>query len=602
MKTKLYFLPVLLMLLGVAGCRNDVDFNNVDLTMGVNTSLGIPVGNVTVTMGDFLGSGQVPLIVVDADGIFHAYDTFRIATKEYHHINLSNYIMKNDAELEFAIADRYSGTTIAGDGATSYTLSFPMQLGVSGINDNVSNERLDSMLITLASFTSTIKLNDFDLRWSEIKSVTLLLGDQFTRASGKEVNIPVAGKNFEQEIPINIEDFYLCLMQDKANPGATVDKINFEIRFEICPEADHPITVNADSKILYDLNVKLMEYKALWGYFEPSAEMSDVDRMTMDSIWDGWQAVKKVRMRFLEPKVTIAMTHKVAAPLYMVIDYVKAVNSQGVSEQVVWTEGTQTSTSKNLFFTDYIFPDDPFETSKEYSALFDYQEANGHLDKIFDIRPDTFLYSFHLEIDKNKINTPAYPYKQLRITDDRTVPGYGIFDIPFKFNTESEAEYVATIATEWQNINFDSIAAQNEYIDSLSIHRALAFIEIRNSIPFEISGRFHFFDKDSLEMDLQFIQGNDSNYVQIDAPRMNGVANQIGYVSEPSRSTFILDIDSADFNRLSEIKYLNFDAYLGNNPMKCQIDTATSLTIQLGVAANAEAILNFNKKEKGGAQ
>lgn len=602
MKKLKYVLPALFFAMGITSCRNDIDLNNIDTKMQLNTALAIPVGNVTVTMGDFLGNGQVPIIKVDENGIFHAIDTFQIATKEYHKIDLNQYIVKNATQLSFRVADQVPTGTIVGDGTTTMSMTFPLQLNLTGINTDMTNERLDSMIITNARFVSKIGMEGMDdLKWSEIKSATLILGDQFTRAAGKEIEIPISGKNFSQEIPINIADFNLCLMADRDNPGAVVNKIDFQLRFNLCLEAGHPVTISDNSKFFYDLNVELLDYAALWGYFEPSTEMSDEDRMSMDDIWSGWKDVKKLRMRFTEPKVSIYMRHHVAAPLMMVIDYVRAVNAAGGVAQAEWTDAGVSSNSKTIYFTDFIYPTDPLEAEKEYFAVFDHQPANGHFDRIFDIRPDSFIYSFHLEVDKNKLGTAAYPYRQLRLTKDRQVPGYGIFDIPFKFNTQSEAEYVTTLETNWQNINFDSIATKNDYIDSLAVKRALAFITVYNSIPFEIFGKFHFLDKDSVEMDMKFIQDNDSNYVHFAAPEMRGPADSYGYVSKPSETLFTIDVDSAEFNRLKEVKYLQLDAFLGNNPMKCYLDTATSLKVQLGVGADVEAIVNFNK-QKGGAQ
>ena len=590
-----------LLAVGLSGCRNDIDLNNIDTKMQLNTALAVPVGNVTVRMGDFLGNGQVPLIKVDEQGIFHAIDTFQITTKEYHKIDLNQYIVQNAAQLSFRIADKMPTGTIVGDGTTRMSMTFPLQLSLTGINTDMDNERLDSMIITNARFISKIGIENLDLRWNEIKNVTLTLGDQFTRAAGKEINIPISGKNFTNEIPTDIEDFTLCLMADRNNPGQVVNKINFDLSFELCLDNGHSVTISDESNFLYDLKVELSDYAALWGYFEPSTEMSDADHMSMDDIWAGWQDVKKLKMRFMEPKVSIYMRHHVAAPLMMVIDYVKAVNAAGGIADAQWTDAGTTSSSKTIYFNYFIFPTDPLETEKEYHAVFDQQPANGHFDRLFDIRPDSFIYSFHLEVDKNKLGTSVYPYRQLRITKDRQVPGYGIFDIPFKFNTQSEAEYITTFETDWHNIHFDSIAKQNDNIDTLVIKRALAFITVYNSIPFEINGKFHFLDKDTVDLNLKFIQGNDSNIVHIAAPEMRGFNDQYGQVSKPSETLFTLDVDSAEFRRLQEVKYVQLDAFLGNNPMMCRVDTATCLKVQLGLGADVEAIVNFNKKE-GGAQ
>ena len=131
MKKLKYVLPALVFAMGLTSCRNDIDLNNIDTKMQLNTALAIPVGNVTVTMGDFLGNGQVPIIKVDENGIFHAIDTFQIATKEYHKIDLNQYIVKNATQLSFRVADQVPTGTIVGDGTTTMSMTFPLQLNLT---------------------------------------------------------------------------------------------------------------------------------------------------------------------------------------------------------------------------------------------------------------------------------------------------------------------------------------------------------------------------------------------------------------------------------------------------------------------------------------
>ena len=90
----------------LAGCHSDVDLDNVDTTSNVQLGLAVPVGSISASIGDFLGSGQVSQIQVDDKGVFHYVDTFQIPTKPYHKINVADYIIKNDATLSFKIQDQ----------------------------------------------------------------------------------------------------------------------------------------------------------------------------------------------------------------------------------------------------------------------------------------------------------------------------------------------------------------------------------------------------------------------------------------------------------------------------------------------------------------
>ena len=378
----------------LASCHSEIDLKNIDKTAELEMGLALPIGSVHATMGDFLGANQVEQIKVDEYGIFHFMTTVDIPSKTYHHINIADYIIKNESTVKFPIAEKTGGPTIIPGGTGEIELPFDLELGMEGINEDATQERIDSIWITEADFTSIINVENFDLHWSEITGVQLKLGDQFRRDE-KLIDIPISGHNFDQEIPIKINNFTLSLMKDPSNPDAgTVNKIKFQIIFKVNPT--HNITVTTDSKFAYDMRVNLIDYDAIWGWFQAGNQMRDCQRLSMDSLWDGWKDVRKLKVRFAEPSILVTFSYKIAAPLRMYIDSLVAIDSLGHATSATWDGQPRTDFDLRPTLSPYT---KDLKDSVITTRLFNYESSKGHIDKMFDVRPDTFSYGFHLLVD-----------------------------------------------------------------------------------------------------------------------------------------------------------------------------------------------------------
>ena len=152
----------------LVGCHSDINLDDIDTTANVNMGLAVPVGSMTFTVGDFLGSGQVNQITVDEWGTFHFLDTLSLPRKVYHNIDVSTYLIKNQTQLNFDIKEALPGAEVVPASSTPTTLRFNMELGVEGINTDLTQERIDSIWITKARFTSFILCRNFGLQWSDI--------------------------------------------------------------------------------------------------------------------------------------------------------------------------------------------------------------------------------------------------------------------------------------------------------------------------------------------------------------------------------------------------------------------------------------------------
>lgn len=587
----------------LVGCHSDINLDDIDTTANVNMGLAVPVGSMTFTVGDFLGSGQVNQITVDEWGTFHFLDTLSLPRKVYHNIDVSTYLIKNQTQLNFDIKEALPGAEVVPASSTPTTLRFNMELGVEGINNDLTQERIDSIWITKARFTSFILCRNFGLQWSDIMSIQLELGDQFRPWDGnKLVDIPIGGRNFNENIDITVENFTLSLLKDAGDPSkGTVDKIKFAIIFKVRPEKD--IEIEEGSHFLYDMKVRLIDYDAIWGFFEAGNQMHDKNTVVMGEVWEAWNDLKKLELRITEPKIDVRISHKVAAPLIMRIDYLRVANDQGKTASATWYKDGETREYDEFQIQNVLSPlmsESKLTDSVEVMRTFSYKAHEGHLDQLFNIKPDIFEYSYSLAVDKNE--RADYPYKQHRITKENTVNGYAALDVPFKFGENSKLEYSSTIDSVpfLNSISLDSILASAKVLNDVNATNIKLILDIENSIPFAIDGKFVFMDKDGKDMELQLIQDSAYNHLHFPAPEMSEPKDEgdLGEVIAPSKTRVVVDVDKSDFDKLSEVKKLRFDASLAENPQPCRLDKSASIKVRIALSAKADVVLNFDDEKK----
>ena len=591
----------------LVGCHSDIDLNNIDTTANVEMGLAVPVGSMTFTIGDFLGSGQVNQIGVDEWGIFHFKDTLALPRREYHQIDPSSYLIKNQTQLDFRIKEALPSVDVLPASSTPTTLRFNMELSVEGINKDITQERIDSIRITKATFTSLILCHYFGLQWSDILGIQLELGDQFRPWNGnKLVDIPVEGHKFNEYITVDVENFTLNLLKNAEDPSqGTVDKIQFAVIFTVQPSQD--LVIEENSQFLYDMIVRVLDYDAIWGYFEAGNQMRDKNTVVMSEVWEGWNDLKKLELRIAEPKIDMYVSHKVAAPLIMRVDYLRVANDYGKTAAATWYKDGETREYDEFQILNILSPlmsESQLTDSVIVKHTFSYKAHEGHIDQLFDIKPDVFEYSYFLTVDKN--TRDDYPYNQHRITKDAAVSGFAAIDVPFKFGENSKLEYSSTLDSVpfLNSISLDSILSSAKVLNDVNATSIKLILDVENSIPFAIDGKFYFIGKDEQgndkEMDLQLIQDSTFNHLHFPAPEMSAPEDEgdFGKVIAPSKTRLVVDVDKNDFDKLSEVKKLRFDASLTDNPQPCRLDKSASIKVRIGLSAKADVVLNFDDEKK----
>lgn len=574
------------------GCHSKIDLENINKQAEAELGVAMPVGTLHVSIGDFLGTGTVSNICLDENGLYHFIDTVDIPTKHYHEINIKKYILENEDPQQFPIKPAVDNKSVI-DESENYVLTFDLSLSTKNFTkQDPKYERIDEVWVNKSTFTSTIKVEDFDLKWSEIKKVELVLGKQFTRDEGKTIEIPVSGYGYNQSIPISVTNFKLNMADSQT--GKTAEEVYFQIKFYVRPAAGHNIDVYDSSQFSYALTIGEIDYQAIWGFFEAGKDMRDAETLSMDSLWEDWKNIKKLKVRFMEPKVDVYVTHQIAAPLIMHLDYLRAVNEAGVAGKAQWTEDGLTKDSSVFALANRLDPKpETIGQTVTNQRRFSQRPEEGHIDSLFNVRPDSLIYSFWLSVDRNA------GWKQHRIVKDDNVRGYANVDVPFRINTGSEMEYSTTLEdVNISNISLDSILASVEVLDSVKASDVKLIMEIENGLPFKVEGEFTFLNARGEDMKMVLLEDHPDNHLLFPAPEMTLPAGQTyGYVSKPSVTRCIVSIDKNDFNRLSEVKSIRMDVAMVDNPMPCQIMKDTDLRVRIGLAAHVDAVLNFDRQD-----
>lgn len=595
----------LLLCLGLAGCdfKADVDLSNIDMTTSVATSLSLPVGSISANFGDFIGANSVQNITIDEQGRYLFMDTLHIS-RSYHPIDLSEYV--TSASSTWKVADeiyqlKEQLTAIYPQLAyvdsiplpfvipagTTFEIEFPIDLKPSNLNVDFNYQRVDSIVVDLAQFSSLYTLNGINLKWQDITNIQIILGENFKRAKGNTFDLPREGKDFGKPMSIEVDDFHLVLMKDPtAEPSSEniVDTVSVGIRFSI--QTSEPLEITKDQYIGYEFELNFIDYSAMYGYFAASSLMRDeLAERPLHELWDGWQVFDNWILPVSEPSVTFVVDHTLAVPMIVNLRHLYTQSKEGERRDATFDE-SNTQRSKHIHLPAQIAVTDPLNKHAYDTILLDYTAENGNIDTLLTIPPHSISYAFDVEADTTT------DMKQFRITDNTNINLDAILHIPFAFNDSVHITYSDTIYdVDLTQLQLDSLLQQAALIDTLEDSELQLYVVVENSIPFAISADFTFYNAHNEVVQLSTMD-EPSFKIAIDNP--NAVTD--GIATESSRNHLaLIRIKQEDFDTLASITHIVFDATLGDNYDSVKLTPDAAIRLQLGVTANIKAIIDLNE-------
>ncbi len=606
MKKSLLFLAIGCVL---AACHSDLDLGNVDTKAQVEGGVALPVGSFRVSLKDIVGDVQNLYIdTVKNQGVITWRDTFPDG-RSYHKVDLAERISTASFPLEVYNQLATYVTEIPADGKP-HKLHFNMPLNLEKINDALSNERLDSALIDSASFITILHTQNFDIKWEWIDSVIIDLGDQINRPAGNSMVVYEKGAKggFDTEIPTAIDNFVLCMMEDpnrKPQDYKVLNKTSFPVDFIFTiPVGEEPLKISTDSKLQYDLKVKFVKYKAIWGFFKPSSQMFAEVLADVGKSWSSLSFLKTGNYPFSDPHIKVDINTKLAGRLRVDSCYVFALDAEGHRTPALFDN--KEITHNIVLRGDFVDPHkDSIGTEAHLWTDFDKTEQKGQIDRLFGKIPEKIGYKFKVFFD-----TDLSP--QVRLTPDDSIKINAICTLPFMFKKGLYVHYPDTFhGINLDEISLDSLQAKSDIVDTIYSTNLKLVLTAKNTIPLRVKGAMRCFDeKGEMIMDpkdsIQPLYLFDTDTIMFEAPTYtkNG-GNWIQ--TKEGETTIIASLDKEDVNILPKIKAIAIDLVIddqslqeaySNGMTNISLREEQNITLNIGVAANVDAVLNFNKKDK----
>lgn len=575
-----YLILIAVMGAGLASCRSDVTLDNMSVDGQVNAKLSLPVGELTTSFSKMMGLfGKDAKIIVNEQGLLEMMiDEHHV--RDFHQIELKDYIGKinENADIPGGASTIYKNTQV--------DLPFPLTIHFDGVNNDLVEERLDSMVIDLARFTTRITPINLNISDGDIQKVTMKLGPQFRRAKGTEIGLP--DFHLGSDVPIEIDDFSLVMMKDvNADPGNTNVINTAEITFVLTLKTGQDVVVSSSSKLNFLFEVEMMSYNALYGYFRPGEETKDSSVLEVPISMPGnYPFVMPAK----EPEITLAFTYGMSMPLEVYFNYIKAIHPNDEETFATWDGSkTTTETLRNILPVDA-----PLNDSAQSSIILNKSANSGAVDRFFEKEVTDMAYNYELMIN----NTEAYKrgMKQFRLTKNTNFVMDFHFKMPFNFKKGLDATYADTIRDiQLEKASLDSLAAMSGgIITKIDTAELALYLVITNEIPVQ------------LLLDIEFLDENDQvlpitplKNVKIAPAEMKSLTD-----ITPTASTATMNIHTKDFDHLSKTRSMRMLIHMGDDQKESAFPANKKLSIKIGVTGDIQAALslelgkNNNKKNK----
>ncbi len=584
MKSKtLHYLFILAVAgIGLAGCKSDVQLNDISVDSKVKAKVSLPIGEVSSSFGDMIGvfksiTDSTTEVRINEQGLLEL-TVKEHREREFHQIVLEDYI--GEVEKTITLQEVDPGLTVIPQN-TEITVQFPLTVQFNGINDDTSDERLDNMVIDQARFTTKISSSNLTVTDNDIQKVTMVLGDQFRRAKGNSIDLP--DFHLDQDVPIEIDDFTLVMMKDETLPPSNTNVVDTaDIRFDVLLKTGENVTVAANSGFKFQFQVEMLDYKALYGYFKPGKETSDSSSVDVPLKIPGDEPFC---LPAKDPQIDLTFTYGMSMPLQVYFRSLKAIHPNGEETPAVWDGNT--STTKVL--RNFVPMDAPYDASVQSTVRLDKDPIDGgSIDKFFEKEVQALAYDYELLI--NEADVYAKNIKQFRLTKDTKFELDFAFKMPFEFKKGLNATYADTIKdVNLERAQLDSLAGMtNGIVTKIDSAELTLYLSIYNEIPVNLVMDAEFLDGEKKELDFDVLKN-----IQIVSADMKSLTE-----IEPVTNVVTVPIHTEDFEEIAKTKAIRFKLHLGDDQKESAFPAKNRLKIKAGVTGNIEAVLNLELGDK----
>ena len=615
---------LVIVLLGgmLMACHSDIDLKNIDPKADLEMGLAIPIGSVRAKLGDF--AGKIDHLYVDSanGGVITWRDTFP-DSREYHKFDMKDHISSKDLELK--VYDKLDAAGLIGSNGKitgndmPVTLQFELPLKLKDINKELGKERLDSALIENARFSSIIDTTDLPLKWEWIDHIDLVLGSSVYREKGNTKTIYTKGESggFGKKFDTEVDDFSICLMKDRTlkieedsyfKYEQNVDSVvTFLVDFTFTvPSSAGQIEIPTSARFDYHLEVEFIDYKAIWGFFNPSKDMISKNvEFDLSKGWGSLSFLKNANTPFTDPQIDVQVETKIAGALRIKGNYVYVINKNNDSVYASFKGNRQRPAEVMM---PYMHPDPTkpgcaIGDSIRMSVPFNKDPDKGCIDKLFANMPQKIGYDFAVDFDITE--TP-----QIRITPDTKVSINAVCTLPMKFRDSLFVDYSDTIkGVDLSKADIDSLLREVKFVDTLQTSDVNLYLTATSEIPLTVRATFKFLDEAGQTIKDPTDQSKDFNpftedTISIAPPRFE--KNSIGTWTPVENGKTIISaaLTKPELDLLPKIKTITYSVIIDNKALdyafkqglnEVPLTNEQKLDLKIGITAHLDAIMDLSK-------
>lgn len=568
----------------LSACKANVDLNNIDMSATVETSLSIPLGSVNIKLGDILGDSTIQGVYVDEHGQYIYSDTMQFS-EDLSLIDLQKMKLEGEYTLDFAkelLANypEYSNYVIPA--GKTIDLSFPIDISLSNMNEDLENQRLDSIVVDLIHFYTKVAPKNFALSSKDIKKIDVEILNGFHCASGNTLSAPIGQYGMGVEMPIELKDVHVVLMKDPNQLPSSenvLDSIKMNVHFQI--HTSNELSIQESSALAFSVRVDELDFDAVFGYVKmPNLVQDSILNRPIENFWAGWKAFDGTILPLNRPSIFFTIEHGFSVPLAATVNALNVSSKEGEYRHATF-DGSK---SKTFRFPSKIAMDAPYDATTIDSIRIDYTESNGNIDELLTIHPDKVSYDYQIGIDSTSTQT------QFRITNNTHLNMTLGIHVPFEFKNNVHFAYCDTM----RDINLtafqlDSLLAEAEFIQDIEKAELKLYLTIENWIPFNIEALVSFLTADGTPVQLSSMEA-DKLELKLSQPE----AIVDGFATKPSTNQIILNVTKDDFEKIASVKNIELQAKLKDNDTVVKLTPEAAVIIKAGVTADVKAIVDVN--------
>jgi hypothetical protein len=445
---------------------SDIELSDVSNEISIDPSLVLPLGDVTVNLGDIIAANDSDKIL-STDLAEMTYQRTDSMIFSYPKIDIAGNIPVVTKSIALLPSSPFYPVPIpANTTLPSVTINQNFDLGINGAG---AKERIDSIKVSKAVLSVRVSTNVANLDPSKLK-VTVTFGNgKLRKLDGTSSVLIVHPTGFNAPEQSTIQNFVI----DVSGGMSSIPlKIDLEAQ-----TGSSSILLNQNSKLDIEFSFNKLDWQVLYGKFDMSSLATSVQEIPVGlntNILNG-------AFKFSNPQINISAISNVGMKMGFKLDYFKSRSS--VSSVYAHFNGKETL---SMDFSNR--PAIPGETVNVNFKTFD--KTWGETDKLFEIMPTFFEFKATPFVDITD-HTPNY------LTPDGQIKLYLKTTIPMQFNAGSYYQYTDTI-----NNIFDP--SSKIFSDDVlnKVEKATFVFTILNNLPVKSILAFRFLDAEGTEVKM----------------------------------------------------------------------------------------------------